>query len=32
MDGESADGESGKPNPFAALEALKRGGPDGQKH
>ena len=27
-----ADGEPGKPNPFAALEALKRGGPDGQKH
>jgi uncharacterized protein len=27
-----ADGETGKPNPFAALEALKRGGPDGQKH
>jgi uncharacterized protein len=26
-----ADGESGKPNPFAALEALKRGGP-GTKH
>ncbi|TKC83887.1 DUF177 domain-containing protein [Trinickia terrae] len=26
------DGESDKPNPFAALEALKRGGPDGQKH
>ena len=25
------DGESGKPNPFAALEALKRGGP-GTKH
>ncbi|QCP50479.1 DUF177 domain-containing protein [Trinickia violacea] len=27
-----ADGEPGKPNPFAALEALKRGGPGGQKH
>jgi uncharacterized protein len=26
-----ADGESGKPNPFAALEALKRGDP-GKKH
>jgi uncharacterized protein len=30
--GEAAGGESGKPNPFAALEALKRGGPGGQKH
>jgi len=27
-----ADGEPGKPNPFAALEALKRGGPGGPKH
>ncbi|WP_206999622.1 DUF177 domain-containing protein [Trinickia mobilis] len=27
-----ADGESGKPNPFAALEALKHGGPGGRKH
>jgi uncharacterized protein len=31
-DGESADGASGKPNPFAALEALKRSGPGGSKH
>jgi hypothetical protein len=26
-----AEGGSGKPNPFARLEALKRGGP-GKKH
>jgi uncharacterized protein len=27
-----AGGESGKPNPFGALEGLKRGGPGGEKH